>query len=205
MIVKKVYLVRHGETDYNREHRWQGHLDIPLNETGRKQAQALAGYLRDHRIGACYSSDLKRAYDTASLALKYHKIPIQPEPRLREMALGRFQGKTRQQLQAELPDIYEKWNADDAYAPPEGESRLAMQARSLAAWRDIIANAQHETIMLTTHGGTLRMLLPKIVPKIGVHVPRFPNTSITIVSYIDDDGWQLVSAGQTPHLNEQEG
>lgn len=198
---KLVYLVRHGETDYNRNHRWQGQLDIPLNATGRDQATRLAHHLRDTAIDACYSSDLSRAYETAQLALQFHDVSIQSEPRLREMHVGIFQGKTRAELQVEHPSEYAQWNADDGYAPPDGEARNMLRDRAYAAWLDIISTAPYENIMIVTHGGTLRMMLPRILQNMSRYIPRFPNTSVTLLEREWATSWVMVLGGATPHLD----
>lgn len=202
MNAKRVYLVRHGETDYNLHHRWQGQLDIPLNATGRDQASKLGDYFHNQKlpIDICYSSDLSRCHETAQLTLQHYTLDIQPEPRLREMHVGIFQGKTRTQLQQELPDAYAQWVADNHYAPPEGESRSTLGERAYAAWQDIIATSPHEHILLVTHGGTLRMMLPKIVGGMIRYTPRFSNTSLTILEREWTANWVVTSAGATPHL-----
>ena len=87
-----LYLMRHGLTDWNREHRLQGKTDIPLNEEGRNMAAAAADEYRDLHIDICYSSPLKRAYETATILLKNRDIPIIIDDRLSEMSFGEYEG-----------------------------------------------------------------------------------------------------------------
>lgn len=203
MGAKRVYLVRHGETDYNLNHLWQGQLDIPLNATGREQASKLGEYFHKQQfsVDACYSSDLSRCHETAQRTLHHYDLNIQPEPRLREMDVGIFQGKSRDQLRVEHPTEYEMWQADDTYTPPDGESRFTLGERAYAAWVDIMNKSTEENILLVTHGGTLRMMLPKITGGMTHYVPRFSNTSLTILEREWTSNWVIVVAGQTAHLD----
>lgn len=200
MSVQRVYIVRHGETDYNAEHRWQGHLDIPLNESGLEQAEKAAHYLKNESIDAIFASDLSRAFSTAQAIAKSQELEVIPEPRLREMNVGNFQGLTRSQLTERFPKELEQWNVDDNFAPPSGESRIQLQERAYVAWEDITNRKDLKSVMLVSHGGTLRMLLKKLLPPEQVDSLRFANTSISILER-EKKVWKVVALNVTPHLD----
>jgi len=203
MAVKTIFIVRHGETDYNAAHRWQGHLDVQLNAIGRFQAQQLANYLKTEGIipDTIYSSDLSRALDTARIVAQIAHIRIHKEPRLREINVGIFQGMTRQEMSQVAPDSLDQWDTDDSFVISNGESRLMLQERAYAAWKDIIERKDHETVMIFTHGGTIRMLLRKILPPEQLLDLRVPNTSLTILERLPGGKLSSIKIGATPHLN----
>ena len=110
-------LARHGETDWNRDHRWQGHSDPPLNETGRRQAAALAAQLTD--LDAIYSSDTERAHETAGIVAERLDLPVTTDERLREVSFGDWEGLTRAEIDARFADGFTRWaSGETAIAPP---------------------------------------------------------------------------------------
>ncbi len=114
-------VIRHGETAWNRERRLQGQLDIPLNETGRAQARALATALAGEPIDAVYASDLSRAMATAAPLAEVLGLQVRPDARLRERSYGTLQGKTYAEVAEYLPEDFARWQARvPDYAPPEG-------------------------------------------------------------------------------------
>lgn len=196
---KRVFIVRHGETDYNIARRWQGHLDTPLNENGRAQAQALATYLQDEPIDIIYSSNLSRAYDTATAIANLKNMPVISDERLREFTIGVFAGKTRDELEAEMPDVLQQWNNDDNYPLPEGESRIATQKRVVDFWKTIIDSHDAETILFVSHGGTLRMLFRALIDD--AQEFHFGNTSLSILEQVDG-AWHVKALNTSPHLED---
>lgn len=200
MAVQRILIVRHGETDYNTQRRWQGHLDIPLNSAGMEQAEKAAAYLKNEAIDAIFASDLKRAFVTAQAIAKPKQMKVIAEPRLREINVGAFQGLTRAQMSERFPDELVRWNTDDGFAPPQGESRLQLQERAFAAWQDIAKREDMTSVMLVSHGGTLRMLLRKLFPLEEIDNLRFGNTSLSIIER-KKIGWKIALLNATPHLN----
>lgn len=199
---KRVLLIRHGETEYNRQHIWQGMLDIPLNETGQAQAEALAKSLAETPLAAIYSSDLKRAFDTAQAVAKERDYAVIPDERLREMNLGIFQGLTREVITTAFADEYARWQQDDTFAPTDGESRIDLQERVLAGWQSIVEDGDftgEETIALVAHGGSLRMLMRRLFPDGDPDAWHFENTSVTTLEW--NDGWQIVTVADVTHLD----
>ncbi|QPC81561.1 histidine phosphatase family protein [Phototrophicus methaneseepsis] len=199
MAVKRTLIVRHGETDYNVQARIQGHLNVALNDHGREQAQALATYLADAPIGAIYSSDLVRAYETAEPLAKLKGLPIHADERLREINLGVFQGYSGSELRRspQYAEAYERWRADASYIVPGGESFDQLGERTQAAWEEIIQKETVETVLIVTHGGNVRALLSRLFPH--YDLPRIANTGITELSK-DENQWHLGFLSETPHL-----
>jgi probable phosphoglycerate mutase len=143
-----ILLARHGETDWNLDGRFQGWADPPLNGTGCEQARALAEKLRDVPFDAVYSSDLRRAHETAVIVADPHGVPVVTDPGLREIDVGSWSGLTR-------AEIDERWPGADHH---DGETREAHLARVLATV-ERIARAHHgERILIVSHGGSLRTL-----------------------------------------------
>ncbi len=142
-------LVRHGETDWNRDGRVQGHSDVPLNETGRDQARSLAVALATERVDAVYSSDLRRALDTAAEVANGFGLDVRARHELREKHFGTWEGLTREEIVTRFPGgLSGPWG--------DGESRDAMTARVFAALREIAASHDGETVVVVSHGGPLR-------------------------------------------------
>lgn len=140
------YLVRHGQTDWNRAGKIQGTTDIPLNETGRQQAEQLAAVLKERsgypagtRIDAVYTSPLARAFQTAEILSKEGKLPLRRLMGLRERDFGCWEGKSWQQVEAEYPDEFHLWREQPMVGIPSGgESRKSCEARSERAIRKIL-------------------------------------------------------------------
>lgn len=154
-------LVRHGETAWNVARRMQGHRDIPLNESGRRQAALLAsavidGRLAGHRVSAVFSSDLSRARDTAVPLAGRLGLPVIEEPGLRERCYGGFEGYDEAGLRQSWPEQHARWAARDPdFAPAGGESMLVLRHRILACL-DRLARAHiGATAVCVTHGGVL--------------------------------------------------
>jgi probable phosphoglycerate mutase len=145
--VTTILLARHGETQWNLERRWQGWADPPLNDTGRAQAQALAEQLRDTPFDAVYTSDLRRAHETAEIVAAPHDVPVVADQGLREIDVGSFSGLTH-------TEVMERFGGERT----DGETREQHAARVLAAVERIARVHLGERILLVTHGGTIRAL-----------------------------------------------
>lgn len=199
MPIQQVIIVRHGETDYNAQHRWQGQLDVPLNKNGKAQAEALAKHLANEALDGVFSSDLKRCYDTARPIAKSKNLTVIPDKRLREVHLGLFQGLTRTQIQEVYPHKMMRWDNDDSYVITHGESRSQVQNRTFEAWQEIIKRDDMKTVMIVSHGGAIRMMLTKVLPQTTERL-RFANTSFSILERDNINTWQVRSINLTPHL-----
>ena len=144
----ELLLVRHAETEWNREGRWQGHADPPLNDAGRAQAHALAETLAGEEVDAIYTSDLRRAAETAEILAAALGRPVTADPELREIDVGSWSGLTR----AEVAERYPDWETHD------GESIEALQARVVAAVLRIARQHPDGQVLIVTHGGSIRSL-----------------------------------------------
>ncbi len=141
-------LVRHGETDWNRDGIWQGHGDPPLNDVGHRQAMELAERLADVEIDALYSSDLRRAYETAEIIGRAKGLEVHADERLREIDIGAWSGLTRAQIEERFPGM----------TRPDGESSDAFDARAVGALRWIAGSHGGGSVLVVTHGGVVRAL-----------------------------------------------
>jgi broad specificity phosphatase PhoE len=139
--VTTLLLVRHGETDWNAERRWQGHADVPLNERGRDQARALAESLAGERIDAIFTSDLSRARETADIVAARLHVPVAVDPDLREIDVGPLEGLTADEAKA-----VDGWQGE----PTERHAERILGALAR------IAGRHDGRILVVTHGGSMR-------------------------------------------------
>jgi len=156
----EILLARHGETDWNRDNRFQGHADPPLNEIGRGQAEELAATLAHEPIAAVYSSPLRRALETAETVAARHELaPITVEA-LREVDVGSWQGLTRAQVETRFPEQFRRW-LDYGPGWEDGETHEQMGERVLAALRELAHLHPDKHILVVTHGGPIRAALAR--------------------------------------------
>jgi 2,3-bisphosphoglycerate-dependent phosphoglycerate mutase len=146
----RIILARHGETDWNRERRWQGHSDRPLNDTGRDQAHALAAELAGEPISAVYSSDLLRAHETARIVAEQLGLDVVTVPGLRERRFGSWEGLEDVEVERRFPGVH---------SPPDGEARDEMTRRVLDSLDAIAASHPNRTVLVVSHGGPIRAVL----------------------------------------------
>jgi broad specificity phosphatase PhoE len=154
--VSRLLLARHGETEWNRIGRWQGHADPPLNETGRRQAAELADSLRGSDIVAVYSSDLRRASETAHTIGKQLGLEVIEDPALREIDVGSWSGLTRAEVEQRFPEGYARWL--HGQIGHDGETREELTQRVVPATLRIAAAHPGEHVLVVTHGGVIRAL-----------------------------------------------
>lgn len=148
----RLVLVRHGETDWNVEGRYQGQADPPLNAKGLAQAKKVAQELKEVGIDVIYSSPLKRAWQTAEIIARELGVPLYPEPRLMEIHQGDWQGRLRAEIAAKYPELFQRWLTDPwRVTPPGGESLQQVQARVYAAVDEILQRHRGQTVALVTH------------------------------------------------------
>ncbi|MEZ4815121.1 MAG: histidine phosphatase family protein [Bdellovibrionota bacterium] len=160
----ELFLIRHGQTDWNVQCRLQGHTDIPLNENGRRQASALKKVLLPHSIEVFLTSDLSRAIETAELAKPHKDIAIIQHQGLREAALGKAEGLFFEDLHLQFPDAYKRWlsngKPNEDFAFPEGESKLQHRERLENTLLSLLdAHAAYKKIAIVSHGGSMRRIL----------------------------------------------
>ena len=159
MNATRIIAIRHGETAWNVDTRIQGQLDIPLNTVGRWQASRVAQALAEESIQAIYASDLLRAWETAGAIAQATGLPLQAHEGLRERGFGDFQGKTFAEIEALWPEQSRQWRArHPEWAPPGGESLIALRARIVEAASELAARHLGEQIVLVAHGGVMDVL-----------------------------------------------
>lgn len=160
----RLFLVRHGESTWNAERRVQGQHDPPLSRKGRQQARELAARLDGHHVAAFYSSDLRRARETAEpLAESLAREPVELTG-LREIALGEWEGKTGEELREEYPAEWEAWSQRPSWdVVPGGEGAAPFERRVLATLADIQAEHPIGDVVCVTHGGVIQVLLGSVV------------------------------------------
>jgi len=160
-----VYLVRHGETDWNVERRFQGQLDVELSKTGLRQAAAVARWLAAQPVNfsAIYSSDLKRASRTALIiGSRIDLVPIL-DPALREINAGDWQGLIPSEIEAQYPGKLEEWHEKiDSFTLPGGESIPLVQERVYRAYQQIVERHPGEAIIIVSHGAALAALMASL-------------------------------------------
>jgi probable phosphoglycerate mutase len=173
----RILIVRHGESEWNREHRWQGWEDIALTATGAAQARArgLDLHAAGHRFDSIYTSDLVRAARTADLiAETLGHAPAIREPGLRERFGGDWQGSTSREIDERWPGQRAAWRRGELSAPPGGEIDSAVLERVHAALKRIDAAERHGPVLVVTHHGVLRLLsteagvaVNELIPNLG--------------------------------------
>jgi probable phosphoglycerate mutase len=159
--VATLLLARHGETDWNRDNRFQGHTDIELNARGRAQAEELAAALaRMGAIAAVYASPLLRAYETATIVAARLALEVTQVPDLREVDTGEWSGLSQVEIEQRYPDAWSRWRD---YGPgwEEGESYDDLGRRVVPALQSLAAGHQDERIVVVTHGGVIRAVLAR--------------------------------------------
>lgn len=156
MPATRILLARHGETDWNRIGRWQGHADPPLNDTGRRQAAELAEQLVGDGVAAVYASDLQRASETARVVGDRLGLAVVEDAALREIDVGSWSGHTRAEVQELYPEGFARWL--DGEIGHDGETREELTDRVVGAVERIADAHPGETVVVVTHGGAIRAL-----------------------------------------------
>ena len=172
----RILLVRHGQSTWNADGRWQGRADPPLSELGRRQAEVAAETIATMDIGAIWASPLVRAHETATFMGKRLDLPVQYDPRLQERDAGEWTGKTRTEIEAGWPGFL-----DSGRRPAGFETDDVLHERALAAVHDIAATA-HQPVVIVSHGGLIRVVEkamdsePHSVPNLGgLDIRRVPD------------------------------
>ncbi len=200
----RLYMIRHGETDWNVKRRFQGQSDIPLNDEGIRLARVTARAMADVPFTRIYTSPLKRAYETAIIVKGERNIPVIKDVRIIEIGFGEYEGLCCSKEGYNIPDsafmnFFEK---PEAYTPPKGAESIGELLERTADFLNEIMhnkNMEHETILVSTHGAALRGLLSNINHieikdfwRGGVH----KNCAVTIVDVKDGRAF-IVEAGKT--------
>jgi len=187
--VTTLLLVRHGETDWNRDGRWQGHSDTQLNDTGREQARRVAGELGD--VDVIYSSDLARARETADIiAAQLGGLEVNVDRRLRERSFGAWEGRTAPEIETDFAEQHARWRAGNGAGADDAEPFDAFGNRVRHFLEDLLAKHPGETVLVVAHGGSIRVIhaLASGLDYVRDHrsIPGVPNC--TVARYAAGDG-----------------
>ncbi|BAY65052.1 phosphoglycerate mutase [Calothrix brevissima NIES-22] len=205
----RLLLVRHGETEWNRQTRFQGQIDVPLNDNGRSQAQKAGEFLKDVAIDFAVSSSMQRPKETAEIILQHHpQIHLELQDGLREISHGLWEGKLELEIEQEFPGELERWRTVPAEVQmPEGENLQQVWERSVAAWQAIVqaaAKSELKTGIVVAHDATNKTLLCHILglPADNFWNFRQGNGAVSVIDYPSGpDGLPVLQAMNiTAHL-----
>jgi broad specificity phosphatase PhoE len=187
-LVTTLLLVRHGETDWNRDGRWQGQSDTHLNDVGREQAAQLAERLDG--VDVVYASDLARARETADILAVRLELPVLVDRRLRERSFGAWEGRTRPEIEADFAAAHARWLAGDGPGADDAEPFADFAGRVRSFLDDVLERHPDETVLVVAHGGSIRVIhaLAKGLDYVRDHrlIPGVPNC--TVARYAAEDG-----------------
>ena len=185
----KLILVRHGQSIWNKELRYQGQTDVALTSLGNEQAMLLARRLAGQEITAVYASDLSRAFLTAQAIARVHNLPVMPVTDLRELNFGLWEGLTHEEISAKWPELMRKWYTHpDEVDLPGGENFRQLKDRAMRAINELVAKHRDETFVVVSHGGTIRTILCGIL---NIHLNyvwsiQQDNTAVNIIHFYGD-------------------
>lgn len=196
--------VRHGESQGNKLDSFNGSIDHPLTDRGRQQAECTAKYLDRYKIDAIYSSDLSRAYETASFTAKRQKLEIAPSKNLREIYGGKFEGLEYRLLEEKYPVEYGAWRNDMGNCRcPGGESVRELLERVNTEVLQIAKNNIGKTVLIATHAAPIRAMSTVWAKKDITKIRDFDwvtNASVTVVNYDDPDNPEVILYDEHAHL-----
>ena len=201
-MVTRIILVRHGETEWNRESRIQGQTDSVLTAQGRAQAAAIGARLAGERIDVIVSSDLGRAMDTAARIAIRCGYPVAGDRRLRERCFGAAEGTTYDEAGVRYPDAFSRQpRTDPDYAIPGGESRREFHERVSRAFDDLAREHAGRRIVVVTHGGVLATIYRRIqgIDLATPHKVPIANAAFNEIVF-DDGAWSVAAWDDTAHL-----
>ncbi len=199
----RIIVVRHGETDWNREGRFQGDLDVPLNEHGLKQAEILSIALAKEKIDIIFSSPLRRALDTAKAIAMRQSAPIFVKDELKEISFGEWEGLLASEVKRRYSEVYEIWKREPEKAlVPSGESLEMVLHRVNSLLYPMLDRYDKETVLIVGHGGVNKVLFCSLLglPLSYFWVFRQDNASLSILERRDDGKFSLRVFNDTCHL-----
>jgi probable phosphoglycerate mutase len=200
-------IIRHGETIWNAEQRFQGHEDSPLSETGRRQVAALGKRMKNMRFDIMMSSDLGRTQETAAIIADFTGHSVKLDSRLRERNYGVLEGLTVDEIKREHPEVLDRLKKDDPeYLPPQGESHRQHYRRNVAFFEEVLEKRSGMTIAAVAHGGVLDSIF-RYVSGLPLDHPRCfiaANASLTIVThgiFYGTPRWVIETWCESAHLD----
>ena len=197
-----IYLVRHGQTAWNKEEIFRGRTDVPLDETGLRQAELAGEYFKGMEIHAIYSSPLSRALETAQKIAQSHNIKVQPLQGILDMSFGRWEGQSHLDIQKNDREIYRQWREEPHLVRlPSGESLDDVRVRAMAALEEVIRNHPGKTLILVSHRVVNKVLICGILGLDNSHFWQITQdtTAINLIKY--KEGKYILSLmNETCHL-----
>lgn len=206
----RFFLVRHGETIWNRERKYQGQSDAPLTDEGRIQARSLSERLKDEKINVIYASDLGRTIETAEIIAEHHGLEVVPAALMRELSFGIWEGMTYDEIIKKWTKEYNKWQ-DDPYneKPPEGETLSELCERISKFLMKAAQDHPDGRILVVSHAGPIRAILSVLLNLKQDFFWKFKisNTSLTVIEYdglkqLSDSDAFIVTVNDTHHLKQ---
>lgn len=200
----RIYLVRHGETQWNKDLRYQGHRDIPLSEVGIAQARKISTRLAGEKLDVVYASDLSRALETARIIARPHNLEVKVDARLKETNFGLWEGLTYNEINLQYPDEMNGWRTNPRETKiPGGESLAEVMIRCKEGMDSLIKENLNRNILLVAHGGIIRILLVDIL---GMDINSYwkikqDNVALNIIEYYGEDRAILCLMNDISHLN----
>jgi broad specificity phosphatase PhoE len=203
----KLILVRHGETQWNRENRVVGFADIGLNDEGRKQVKRLALALKEERVDAIYASPLSRAWETAQEVARYHDGEVKADDAFKEMDAGELDGLTYEDMRDRYGELIKQWLSEPASViMPGGESLANVQERAWLAVEKIREKHPDDVVMVVSHNFVILCIICKAL---GLDLSQFrrlrPHVASISILNIGRRGMSLVLFNDTCHLEGEEG
>jgi len=200
-MIKRVIFIRTGETEWNKRERWQGWVAVPLNANGKAQASSLARFIRHMGVKAIYSSDLRRAVETADPIARETGLEPVYDARLRERSVGLWQGLTLTEIREWYGEEYQALLTDrESFKIPGGESRAEVRTRVIESFREIMKQNKGETIAVVSHTTAILTMLVDLIPSYDPAGVDLDNTSVTTIRCDDDGKWVIVAVDDTLHL-----
>lgn len=200
-----LYLIRHGESEANREQYFAGQIDAPLTNLGHEQARRVATFFQNITVDAVYASDLSRAMDTARPAAELHGLPMIAEPGMREVHAGDWEGMPFSELPIRYPEQYRVWKTDiGSVCFPNGETIAEAAARADAALHRIARAHAGQTVAVASHGGIIRALLTlwETGGVAAMHRRAWvPNASVSEVVW-ENGMFRVIRSGMVEHLGD---
>ena len=198
----ELLLIRHGETDMNRELRFQGQVNVGLNSMGHEQALRVAARMAGEKADAFYVSDLLRARQTAEPIAGQLSLKPVLEKGLREQHFGRVDGMRVDDIQRDHPDAWAGWlRFDEDFAMPQGESTRSFHGRVMEAVQRVVAAHPQQTVVVVTHGGVLDMIY-RTARSLGLNGPRqsdIPNAGLNRIR-VREGAMEILAWADTRHL-----
>ena len=208
----RLLLVRHGETDWNKESRFQGQIDIPLNDNGREQGKKAAAFLKETPLNFAISSPMSRPKETAELILAYHSgVKLEIKQQLLEISHGTWEGKLKPEIQAQYPELLKQWQeTPEVVQMPDGENLQQVWDRAVACWDEIVAekgqsSEEIKTGIVVAHDAINKVILCALL---GLSPSNFWNVkqgngAVSVIDYPDgkDAAPVLQAINITSHLS----